>query len=191
MAQSCGKELYDDYMEHEPGALQALQNYLNTSAYRSRATSERGQGRTSARSIPSPTFNSSSIEASSPDYVHIANQAHVTPIGSSTSNQVQEEIELGETSTHTLHLLSCMEKGRYAVNLHQELVTHIVDDQQLFRTLRQGYHEHRGKFRASWSLKTVHRIHFMKVTIYCIKEDCYRTILIPRDLVRLRGFSIS
>lgn len=30
--------LYDDYVEHEPGAFDALQAYLDSSAYRSRAT---------------------------------------------------------------------------------------------------------------------------------------------------------
>jgi hypothetical protein len=73
-----------------------------------------------------------------------------------------KDVELGET--RTLHLLYCMEKGRHSVELYQELITHITDDQQLFHLLRNSYYTHRGRFRPYWSLKTVHSIHFMKVS---------------------------
>lgn len=136
---------------------------MNASAYRTKITPEGSQGRTSSRSVPSHTSNSSSAWARSSDSGDIADQARETPIGSIRSNRVRKDVELGEISTRTLHLLSCMEKGRHTVELHQELITHIMDDRQLFHTLRRSYHEHRGRLRSYWSLRTVHSIHFMKV----------------------------
>jgi hypothetical protein len=162
--QSLGKELYDDYMEHEPGALEALRDYLSTSAYRSKTGPQRHQDRTPAQSVPSSSFNNSSIEASSFGVVDNVHQGNDDPVERIGANQYREDIELGDIPTHTLYLLSCMEKGMYAVYLHQELVTRIADDRELFRTLRKTYQEHRGRLRPYWSLRTVRSIHFMKVS---------------------------
>lgn len=58
-----------------------------------------------------------------------------------------------------------MEKGRYGINLYQELVTHVTDDQQLFRLLRQIYRENKGDLKLRLSLRTVSRIQLVKVSI--------------------------
>lgn len=73
------------------------------------------------------------------------------------------EVELGKTANETLHLLSCTQKGRYAVALHQNLVTDITDDRKLFQMLRDSYFKQRGDLRPYWALKTLQGIHFVKV----------------------------
>lgn len=67
-------------------------------------------------------------------------------------------------SSGPLHLFSCIERGRYKVDLQQKLVTDISHDRELFRALRTQYHENRGRVRSYWSLRAVHSIHFMKVS---------------------------
>jgi hypothetical protein len=65
--QGQGKKLYDDYIEREPGALQALQEYLNASAYRTRPSPEGVRGRTSSLSATSHTSDNSLTWAHSHD----------------------------------------------------------------------------------------------------------------------------
>ncbi|KAI8666162.1 hypothetical protein NCS57_00840200 [Fusarium keratoplasticum] len=192
-----GKPLYDDYVEHEPGALQALQAYLNSSAYRSRTSSSRGNGHESAISAPSDSSNSS-VQASTSQSGDRADQAR-SPPGHARISRFREDLEMGELSGTSLHLLSCMELRRHAVVLHPELVTHITDDRHLFRTLRNSYHEHRGKLRGYCSLRTIHAIHFMKfayggrryIDVRCHHEICEQgkpcNCLPPAGLVRPNG----
>ncbi|PVH90880.1 hypothetical protein DM02DRAFT_546931 [Periconia macrospinosa] len=191
-----GKRLYDDYVEHEPGALQALQEFLNASAYRTRMTPEGDH--TSSPSGLSYTFNSSLAWVHSSNSSDIADQMRKT-VGSSRSNYDRKDAELGEMSTRTLHLLSCMEKGGHSVELHQEIITNVTDDRQLFHTLRRSYHEHRGRFRPYWSLRTVHSIHFMKfayggrryIDVRCHDDICENgkpcDCIPPADLVHPIG----
>ncbi|KAM5363817.1 hypothetical protein ACJZ2D_011793 [Fusarium nematophilum] len=192
-----GKLLYDDYVEHEPGALQDLQAYLNSSAYRSGTGSSSGNSPESSIWTPSSPPGSS-VQASNSESSDIADQHPKAPSNARIS-RFREDLELGELSATTLHLLSCMEQRRYAVVLHQELVTHITDDRNLFRTLRDSYHEHRGKLRGYCSLRTIHAIHFMKfayggrryIDARCHNEICEQGkpcyCLPPVTLVRPRG----
>ncbi|KAL3962979.1 hypothetical protein ACCO45_004502 [Purpureocillium lilacinum] len=160
-----GKTLYDDYVEHEPGALHALQDYLNSSAYRSKSIPTSGQVHGSSMSPSSPSASSTnSMQASTSGCAVIADQARKTPLGNTRTSRFREDIEMGEVSTNTLHLLSCMERGRFGADLRSEVVTNIKDDGQLFHTLRKSYHGHRGRLRPYWSLRTVYSIHFMKVS---------------------------
>lgn len=78
----------------------------------------------------------------------------------------QKDVELGEDSSRTLRLMSCIEKRGHPVTLHQEVVSHIKDDRELFHALRRIYHNHKGRFESYWSLRTIHAIHFMKVRKY-------------------------
>jgi hypothetical protein len=75
----------------------------------------------------------------------------------------QKDVELGEDSNRTLRLMSCIERRGHPVTLHQEVVSHIKDDRELFHALRCIYHNHKGRFESFWSLRTIHAIHFMKV----------------------------
>ena len=154
------KKLYDDYIELEPGALQALEEYLNSPVYRRRPAHESEQGHTLSHSIP---FNSKLASTRNPDSTAISGQAYDAPGQNIRSNQVREDVELGEISPRSSHLLLCMENGRHGVQLHQELITHIIDDRQLFHTLRSVYHSHRGRFKPYLSLRIVCRIDIMKV----------------------------
>lgn len=159
--QRSGMALYDDYIEHELGALQALQDYLNFSKHGKKTEAEIGHSPTSTRLVSPESSDSGSRQAIGSYSSDIADQGPGRNRGNITSSGSQTDLELGQTSTNTLHLLSCMETKKHTVNLHQEPVTHITDDRQLFRLLKQSYCKHRAKSR--WSLRTVSSIHFMKV----------------------------
>jgi len=140
-------------------------------------TTPRGnQDRTSSPFRFSHISNISSPWAHSANSSDIADQMYETTIRNSRIDCDRKDAESNEISARTLHLLSCMEKGKHSVELHQVIITHITDDRQLFHTLRRSYHEHRGRFRSYWSLRTVHSIHFMKVCLCSyIKENINRT----------------
>ncbi|GFF64621.1 hypothetical protein IFM47457_03583 [Aspergillus lentulus] len=173
-----GEKLYDDYIEHEPGALQVLRYYLDTSVERTKSTSEGGQSQTSAHptsshmSIPSLTW------VHSTGATNIADEAQL-PEGVRSSFD-QKDVELGEDSSRTLRLMSCIERRGHPVTLHQEVVSHIKDDRELFHSMRRIYHNHKGRFESYWSLRTIHAIHFMKFTygghayidVRCHNEIC-------------------
>ncbi|KAF5240546.1 hypothetical protein FANTH_9517 [Fusarium anthophilum] len=82
-----GKLLYDDYIEHEPGALQALQNYLNSSAYRSRSSLASVDGHDSGIPIPSDP-SSSSVQESTSKSGDIVDQASKARAFSGLKNQL-------------------------------------------------------------------------------------------------------
>lgn len=160
-SQARGRRLYDDYIEYEPGALQPLRDYVSSAVYGSKRTSNNSQGSTLSDNdsdSSSPALNRSLAKASGSDAKEVADQV------------VREvDVELGDSGhranldQESLHLLCCIERGRYRIDLHQELITNISDDRSLFCTLRRIYHEQRGRMRSYWSLRTVHSIHFMKV----------------------------
>jgi hypothetical protein len=138
---------------------------LKRSAYKTKTAAEGGNRHTSSYPAHLYSSNSSPARAYSSETGDIVSQLH----GASANiglNLAQEDAELGEDRNRSLHLFLCIEKGRYGVKLHQEPVTHIIDDRQLFHTLKRIYYEQRGGIKSYWSLRTVHSIHFMKVNEY-------------------------
>ncbi|OJI91533.1 hypothetical protein ASPTUDRAFT_312601 [Aspergillus tubingensis CBS 134.48] len=173
-----GKRLYDDYVEHVPGALEDMKAFLRSSAYVTTAdmsgTSQ--QVPTSSTSSCNSTSSASQTQHSpSSDFTDQLKGSNIIPTSDS-----QMDVELGEMVSHPPLLLSCLERGRYAVELRQESIIGVADDRQLFYTLRRIYHEHRGRLRPIWSLKTLQSIHFMKfayggsryIDVRCHEEIC-------------------
>ncbi|GLA79293.1 hypothetical protein AtubIFM56815_000082 [Aspergillus tubingensis] len=173
-----GKRLYDDYFEHVPGALEDMKAFLRSSAYVTTAdmsgTSQ--QVPTSSTSSCNSTSSASQTQHSpSSDFTDQLKGSNIIPTSDS-----QMDVELGEMVSHPPLLLSCLERGRYAVELRQESIIGVADDRQLFYTLRRIYHEHRGRLRPIWSLKTLQSIHFMKfayggsryIDVRCHEEIC-------------------
>lgn len=166
-----GKRLYDDYIEHEHGALQALHNYLD-------ATTVPNKGMTPSESVQSSSYaarlytpNAPSTQTTYPlTTIDIADQPATNPYNFETSN-VFHDVEQPTKSTRSLLLLTCIKRHGRPVKLHQEFVTHIADDRQLFHALRKIYFNHRQKFEFFWSLRTLHSIHFMRVCFSSSSND--------------------
>ncbi|KAF4428917.1 carbohydrate-binding module family 21 [Fusarium austroafricanum] len=195
-----GKWLYDDYMEHEEGALHALQHRLNSSIYRSAASSTNNRGHGLPTCVPSgstrPANRSAAASITNSCDIADQNPGAGVNLGSSAS---RNDLEKGKASLNTLRILSCLDSRRHSVVLHEELVTDVADDQQLFKALRNRYYEHRGKLKRHWSLRTVQAIHFMKfsygghryIDIRCHHEICEHgkpcICLPPLDRVKPKG----
>lgn len=142
-----------------------MKAFLRSSAYVTTAdmsgTSQ--QVPTSSTSSCNSTSSASQTQHSpSSDFTDQLKGSNIIPTSDS-----QMDVELGEMVSHPPLLLSCLERGRYAVELRQESIIGVADDRQLFYTLRRIYHEHRGRLRPIWSLKTLQSIHFMKVRRTC------------------------
>ncbi|OQD67779.1 hypothetical protein PENPOL_c003G04356 [Penicillium polonicum] len=156
-----GKVLFDDYVEHEPGALQALQEYLITTTVPTKATSASNRGQSFPRAPSLYSLNTRPSSISGHTSVDITDQS-TNNLSIPRIELTQQDIEIGNSPSRPLFLLSCIERRGRPVKLHQELITHVGDDRELFHALRRIYHSHRRPFESFWSLRTLHSIHFMK-----------------------------
>ncbi|KAF2969777.1 hypothetical protein GQX73_g3796 [Xylaria multiplex] len=174
-----GKRLYDDYVEHEFGALQALEDYLNRSVYYG-SGSEGGYVRAVADSVR-PLSPESSTQPSSSTSGDIADQVHESNAENAKFNPSETDVESGTNGLDTRmarHLFSIYEKGTYRVQLIQHPVGHIFNDRQLFQELQQSYRQNRGRLRSYCSLRKVCGIHFAKFQYgdQCIDPRCHNDI---------------
>lgn len=64
----------------------------------------------------------------------------------------------------TLHLMACMQRGRYRRTVVQEPIQDIVTDRALFSLMRSQLARHRGHVRKFFSLKCVQGLYFVKVS---------------------------
>ncbi|CAG8276302.1 unnamed protein product [Penicillium salamii] len=156
-----GEQLYDDYVEHEPGAIEALREYLNATTVPNNIPHASNQEQTSFHPASMYTLNPISMSAGILTSIDITDQSTNAP-NTVQTDSIQQDIETGNSFTRPLLLLSCIEKRGRPVQLHQEIVTHVTDDRELFHALRRVYFSHRSKFELFWSLRTLHSIHFMK-----------------------------
>ncbi|CAG1973278.1 unnamed protein product [Fusarium graminearum] len=192
-----GKLLHDDYIEHEAGALRALEDYLNSLAYSPTTSSTSGRGSNPTTSVSAGSFDNYA-QANTSESGDIADQYSRSAANTGCSS-FQKDLEIGKLSTSTLHVLSCMTSRKYTMILHEESVTHITNDRQLFQTLRERYFEHIGRLKRHSSLRTINAIHFMKfaygghrhIDVRCHPEICEQgkpcVCLPPANLVRPQG----
>jgi hypothetical protein len=177
MSQRHGKNLYDDYVEHEPGALQALQEFLKATTVPTYIVAKGTASQSSSSAAARYTPNSGGLQptpcASTPQGGNVTQEAITTP--GSQPAIASQHIGSGNQESHPLLLLCCIERRGRPIKLHQEYVTQITDDRQLFHSLRKIYFSHRRKFESFWSLRTLHSIHFMKVCIGKQPPDARRS----------------
>ncbi|CAG8218453.1 unnamed protein product [Penicillium olsonii] len=172
--------LYDDYVEHKPGALKTLQDYLTSTTVPSDPrsvgpTNSQGQSsRAASMYTPSPSSLSIGVSTSNDTTIQSTHPA------SNIRTEITQNTSPGGSSTGPLLLLSCIERRGHPVELYQEVVTNITDDRELFHSLNRAYHSRRTKFKSFWSLRTLHGIHFMKfgygghglIDVRCHPEPC-------------------
>lgn len=65
----------------------------------------------------------------------------------------------------TLHIMTCMQKGKYGKKLYQDLIKDVITDLQLFHFLKDRYVAHKGKFKGVLTLYSIKGIFFVKVTL--------------------------
>jgi hypothetical protein len=69
-----------------------------------------------------------------------------------------------QTPQQTLHIMACMQRGRYRRTVRQDRIDGIGTDQALFCFLRKQVARHRGRIRKMFSLKCVQGMYFVKVS---------------------------
>jgi hypothetical protein len=82
----------------------------------------------------------------------------------------------------TLHLMTCMQRGRYRRTVHQDRIDDIPSDKALFCFLRRQLVQHCGRVRKLLTLKDVRGIYFVKVSCY----RCLVSLLIYNPVPPLR-----
>lgn len=159
-----GKKSYDDYIEHEPGALQALQEYLDASTTLPNTASEGCQSRTFPLiALSENVYNTSPSRGHTSGSSDLADQSLELP-DNLRSSISPSDLEIGAQTSKALYLFSCTKRRRHPVKLHQEAIAHIMDDRQLFHLLRRVYWNQKKPFESYWSLRAIQNIHFMKVS---------------------------
>lgn len=68
----------------------------------------------------------------------------------------------------SLHLMACMQRGRYRRTVRQDRVDNITTDRALFCFMRSQLAKHRGRMRKFFSLKCVQGLYFVKVSLHYI-----------------------
>ncbi|KAL3468675.1 hypothetical protein BJX99DRAFT_252544 [Aspergillus californicus] len=177
-----GKKLYDDYVVHEPGALQNLQEYLDATTIPvvpTNAAPASSHGQISSRAASMYTPNLTHLSTGIFTSIDITDQPTHSPRDFQT-DITQQPVESRASFTGPLWLLSCIERRGHPLQLHQEIITHVTDDRELFHALRKIYYSHRRKYESFWSMRTLHSIHFMKfwygghglIDVRCHPELC-------------------
>jgi hypothetical protein len=133
------------------------------SAFTSKVVADSSHHTTSVQPGSVSTSNDSTTQFVGSRSNFITDRVSNSPRNNVGSSNIPRDIEQGQSPTRQLHLLCCLEKKRHTVDLRQELITHVTNDRELFRALRNGYHIQKGKLRPFWSFRTVSSIHFMKV----------------------------
>jgi hypothetical protein len=70
----------------------------------------------------------------------------------------------------SLHLMACVQRGRYRKTVHQDRIDDISTDRALFCFMQKQLERHRGRIRKIFSLKCVQGMYFVKVGIYPIPK---------------------
>lgn len=94
---------------------------------------------------------------------------------SQDSNATLPEYNHGQISTHSrtrsptfasqkvLHLMACIQRGRYRRVLDQKRIDHISTDRDLFRFMKLQSSLYHGHIRRFFSMKSVQGLYFVKV----------------------------
>lgn len=160
-----GKSSYDDYVEHVLGALDALEGHLRSSVDRSSPRHEFDQGQAASANPHRNRSNNRSTPAGGPNSGGIAEEQREDLYSNGEENRTPQ--------SSTMHLISCMEtwswrRGRLRsrIQLHEDIVTSVPDDCQLFQLLRVNYDARKGGlFWRLVSPRTLKSINFMKVSV--------------------------
>src|SRR6201999_890901 len=110
----------------------------------------------------SPVSHRTSTSPGSHTPVSLPAETHPRSAAPLEAVQGEGDLERARRPLETLHLMACMEKGPYRVELHQVTLSDVVNDKSLFNRLRGSYRGHIGVFRPLWSLRTVRSIDFIK-----------------------------
>lgn len=158
--QTRGKLLYDDYVEYEPGALDALNEYLNTPS-NERISGSAEPGLPSTGAIPLSSVSNSSQKPTSSSLADNSRSRGVN--GDARNTSITTDVEQAEDQS-PLFLCLCADKPRHKVYLDQKPINNVVNDQQVFSALRQHYHKQtKWRWRSFFSIRAVRTIQFTKV----------------------------
>ncbi|KAL4942086.1 hypothetical protein BDV06DRAFT_170096 [Aspergillus oleicola] len=134
-----GRKLYDDYVIHEPGALQALQEYLDTTTAPVMPNNAGFAGSQDHIFNATTTCNPYLL----PRSTDIAPSIDITdqpghPFRDFQIDMTGQAIDYPVSVTGPLWLLICIDRSGRPVKLYQENITHVTNDRELFHFLR-GY----------------------------------------------------
>ncbi|KAK2782385.1 hypothetical protein FQN52_000925 [Onygenales sp. PD_12] len=161
----CGLELFDDYIAHEPAALEEIQRLLDGSCSVNGGSINPGQ-----EGNPTPSGNRmfSTFTTSITGVFARGTPTRQLHLPTHNSPCIQNSEAGGRKNTRgdPMHLLMCLTTSRLETQLDQELVDGLACDRELFAFLNQTYFQRRGRMRSWFSLKTPVGVHFIEVSFH-------------------------
>jgi hypothetical protein len=160
MPQGFGRTVYDDYIEHRPGAVDRLVEYLNSLGIT--AVTEYPE----ALEFPSQEEPAQSpLDATENDLPAGSAVPGASGFGEQPSPAVASFIhEETEIEMEQNFYLSCGISGcGLASSLEETVLNGVTDDSELFKRLNFLYNEKRRRTLPFWSLRKLSGIHFAKV----------------------------
>lgn len=143
MIKSCGQALFDDFVEVEPGALQALQTRLQELNGTERADQEDYHSLQNRVKIIRERLSALGTRINrgvKQIGITIDRRNSALPL-----HRLNTEPQHGPASDQKiLHLLLCIDKGEFWTRLYQERLQCIGEDRELFQFLREQYYKHRN-----------------------------------------------
>jgi hypothetical protein len=92
----------------------------------------------------------------------------------SSTTSTTTSIGLTNSPQQTLHLMACVQDGRYRRKLHQNRIDENATDKDLFLHLRQLMSLRHGYTRRAFSLKCIQGLYFVKVR-FALSSMLYQT----------------
>lgn len=163
--QSCGQDLFDDFVELRPGALKALEDRLNQGNKHSVQQHSRGtfEGNTAwtlsgLQSRIATCFRGILIPSSEP-----SDSNDRLPVHNPHSDSKISQPSRPKQPSHILYILFCIDNDKNGTKLQHERVEHIQSDRPLFLLLREVYSRKRNVLRSMLSMRTVKSVNLVKV----------------------------
>lgn len=161
--QKCGDTFYGDVHEYRAGGvarlIERMQRSMSTRVTATKGSAASNKQRYIVRLpdwMKSALHNFSGRSNSQTPALPTYNDSGVTLTGVPINNP--------SVPQQTLHVMACMQRGRYRHIVRQDCIEGVTTDRALFSLLRTQLARHRGRMRKLFSLKSVQGLYFVKVS---------------------------
>jgi hypothetical protein len=165
--QKCGDTLFGDVVEYREGGIARLIERMQRFTGAKITVTPYNAGSSNQRyTFRSPKCMQSLVQTASGAFKpRKASQSCLPQHNASSAPATAAPVAIGMTTVpqESVHLMACMQRGRYRRIVRQDSISEITTDKALFCFLRSQLAQHRGRVRKFFSLKCVQGLLFVKV----------------------------
>lgn len=164
-AHKCGEVLFGDVTEYREGGIIRMVERIQRSTGSKVVTTSYNQATKQIYTFKAPTWTRSIVQKVSAAF-HAPRKSLDLPQhrSSGTTLACVPSDKNSPQPQQSLHLMACMQRGRYRRTVRQDCIDGVTTDQTLFRYLQKQVARHRGRVRKMFSLKCIQGMYFVKVS---------------------------